>query len=316
MAVFIKNKKGIKKKITKIYNINIKKITNINKGTDNSNFYINTKNKKFILTIFENIKYEYLIRCLRFMVVLNKNGVKTPKQIKNKKHKIFYIKKKPFSIFSIIMGKNIEKIKNIHLYTIGILLARIHNITIKNVRFYIRNRNDFNIIKKKYILIKKLINEEYNFLIRNEIDFQNNNKLRIKKIVCHNDLFRDNVFFNKKEKYISGIIDFYFSGYDYITSDISIIINDWCIKNNNIDKYKVIKLIKSYLKIKEISKKYITSLNMNLRYIALRFLITRIYDIKIKKKVKEYKNKKISTFKKILYKYVKNEFFFKEKYKK
>ncbi|WDR79387.1 phosphotransferase [Candidatus Vidania fulgoroideae] len=320
MAVFFKNKKKIKEEIIKNYNLNIKDIKNINEGTDNSNYLVKTNKLDFILTIFEKIKIKNINKCLNFMIILNLNGIKTPRQIYSKKKKrILYFKKKPYSIFSKIIGTKINKTNRLHIYIIGNLLAKIHKITLKKVDFYIENRNNFYNIKKKFKKIRKKINEEYKFLIENEIIFHEMNMKNNKKTrhcICHSDLFRDNIFFNKKQKYINGIIDFYFSGYEYLISDISIIINDWCIKNNKIEKNKILILIRSYIKKNSLNKKEINNLNTNMRYIALRFLVTRIYDIKIKKKIKEYKNKKINTFKNILYKHIKNEFFYKKKYKK
>ncbi|WDI79404.1 phosphotransferase [Candidatus Vidania fulgoroideae] len=319
MAVFYKNKKNIKKEIKKNYNLNIKYIKNIKEGTDNSNYLVKTNKTNFILTIFEKIKKKNINKCLKFMIILNLNGVKTPKQIySNKRKKILYFEKKPYSIFSKIIGIKINKTNKKNLYIIGNLLAKIHIITLNKIDFYIKNRNKFNNIKKKFKKVREKINEEYKFLIENEISFHEKNikKKKIRQCICHSDLFRDNVFFNKKQKYINGIIDFYFSGYEYLISDISIIINDWCIKNNKIEKNKVLKLIRSYIKKNSLNKEEINNLNINMRYIALRFLITRIYDIKVKKKIKEYKNKKIKTFKNILYKHIKNEFFYKKKYKK
>ena len=45
-----------------------------------------------------------------------------------------------------------------------------------------------------------------------------------------------------KEKNITGILDFYFSCFDYLIYDIAIVINAWCFNNGVFKKKNVMNL--------------------------------------------------------------------------
>ena len=98
--------------------------------------------------------------------------------------------------------------------------------------------------------------------------------------IIHADLFIDNIFF-KKNKF-SGFIDFYFSCNDFLIYELAICINALCFDYKkgkyNLNKNKVLNLIKGYEKVRKISTHEKNSLNTLCRGAALRYLLTRIYD--------------------------------------
>ena len=98
--------------------------------------------------------------------------------------------------------------------------------------------------------------------------------------IIHADLFIDNIFF-KKNKF-SGFIDFYFSCNDFLIYELAICINALCFDYKkgkyNLNKSKVLNLIKGYEKVRKISNNEKNSLNILCRAAALRYLLTRIYD--------------------------------------
>ena len=98
--------------------------------------------------------------------------------------------------------------------------------------------------------------------------------------IIHGDLFIDNVFFKKNR--LHGYIDFYFASNDFFIYEIAICINALCFdkKNNKFifNKLKSKNLIKGYLKLRKLSKKDKSSLNLLCRGAALRYLLTRTYD--------------------------------------
>ena len=78
-----------------------------------------------------------------------------------------------------------------------------------------------------------------NNFIKNELFYVKSNwPKNLPRGIIHADLFPDNVFF--KEKNITGILDFYFSCFDYLIYDIAIVINAWCFNNGVFQKEKML----------------------------------------------------------------------------
>ena len=77
----------------------------------------------------------------------------------------------------------------------------------------------------------------------------------------------------------SGLIDFYFSCYDFLAYDIAITINAWCFDNNGkFDNEKFQSLIAGYQANRSLGHNEKQLMPILLRGAAIRFLITRLYD--------------------------------------
>ena len=96
------------------------------------------------------------------------------------------------------------------------------------------------------------------------------------KGIIHADLFPDNVFFDKKK--ISGILDFYFSCYDFLIYDLAITINAWCFNKGKFNQSFFNKIIKGYQSERKLTEIEKTQFNIIIRGASLRFLLTRLYD--------------------------------------
>ena len=135
------------------------------------------------------------------------------------------------------------------------------------------------------LFLNEIIPNSYQ-IINDEINFINKNwPKNLPKGVIHADLFPDNVLFDSSNK-ITGIIDFYFSCYDFLSYDLAILINAWCFPKNVFNKSFMTNIIKGYetLRVLEIEEK--VKLNILLRGASLRFLLTRLIDAR-----KLFKNK-------------------------
>jgi len=98
------------------------------------------------------------------------------------------------------------------------------------------------------------------------------------KGVIHADLFPDNVFFLGDR--LSGLIDFYFACDDFLTYDLAICLNAWCFELDgsfNITKARA--LLRRYAEVRPLTAAEFAALPLLARGSALRFLLTRLYDI-------------------------------------
>ncbi len=96
--------------------------------------------------------------------------------------------------------------------------------------------------------------------------------------IIHADLFPDNVFFNGDN--LTGIIDFYFACNDFFAYEIAICINAWCFESDgsfNITKAR--HMLSAYRAVRPFSQAELDALPLLCRGSALRFMLTRLYDI-------------------------------------
>ena len=270
------------------YNIlNFLNITPIYDGIQNSNYIINTKNTKYILTIFED---KYVINNINYFLKLlsfcKYNKFNCPAPIIDKNNNLInFINDKPSSLFSFIEGKPFNKeISNIQC--VGKELAKLHLIT-KNFKNNIKirfNINFFNNVINKYKSYFLENNPNLIQIFKDTIkDYKDLNKLYLPKAIIHGDLFPDNVLFKNKNE-IAGFLDFYFSDYNYLISDLAIVIISWCFNSNEKNQYelnykKMNDLLKSYNNIRNIHINEINALYVICKIYCMRFMFTRLLAI-------------------------------------
>ena len=267
------------------YKIKILEIKNIDNGILNSNFYIETKNKKYILRIYEANRT--IDEEKQELILLDKIASFIPvsiaiKNIDNKCISIFNNKK--FALFKYINGNSIVKIDTHIIREIAMNLGKLHSFT-KDFSFEVYNRKTridfdfyYNKIKKSKIDLK-FKNELLN--LANEIN--NFDFSTLPSGVIHGDIFPDNVLLDEYNN-IKVIFDFNESYYAPFIFDIAIIINFW-IKINDFDFFTENNLIRDFLnyysKYRKITKEELKLLDIACKKIALTFIFLRIYKEKI-----------------------------------
>ena len=271
--------------IEKKYKIKILEIKNIDNGILNSNFYIKTKNKKYILRIYEanrtidEEKQELILldRIVDFIPVSI-----AIKNIDNEYISIFNNKK--FALFEYIDGNSITKIDTHIIREIAIYLGKLHSFT-KDISFEKYNRKTRIDLDFYYNEIKK---SEIDFKFKNEL-LNSADKINgfdfsiLPSGVIHGDIFPDNVLLGDYNN-IKVIFDFNESYYAPFIFDIAIVINFW-IKINDFDFFTENNLIRDFLnyysKYRKITKEELKSLDIACKKIALTFIFLRIYKEKI-----------------------------------
>ena len=285
MAVYTKINKESISYINKLFDIEkFIGFQGIKKGIENTNYLLKSKNKKYILTIFEKrVTDKELPFFMKLMENLNNSKINCPKPIKNKEgNYLFKLKNKKACLVTFLEGKDKKNLNIRNCYEIGKIVARIHSIT-KNIKLLRKNSmgiNNLNPLLKGIKLNSKKFGNLEKFLKYNLKDIKRNWPKSLPKGIIHGDLFIDNIFFKKNK--LSGVFDFYFAANDYFMYEIAICINALCFDKKgtrfNINKKKIKSLIKGYENIKKITQKEKKSLNILCRGAAIRYLLTRIYD--------------------------------------
>ncbi|MBD1166216.1 homoserine kinase [Pelagibacterales bacterium SAG-MED07] len=285
MAVYTKINERDISYINRVFEIEkIIDFKGIKQGIENTNYLLRSKNKKFILTIFEKrVVQKEIPFFMKLMDQLNDSKINCPKPQKNKNgNYLIRIKNKTACVVSYLKGKDKKLLNLKNCRDIGKMIAEMH---ISSKKINLSRENSMGIKNLNPLLSsikfksKKFTNIE-KFLKTNFKDIKNNWPKKLPSGIIHGDLFIDNIFFINDK--LSGIIDFYFAANDYFMYEIAICINALCFDKVSskfrINKKKIKNLISGYEIIRKISNKEKKSLNILCRGAAMRYFLTRLYD--------------------------------------
>ena len=287
MAVYTKLNKENIEEILAGYTIGwLKEFKGIEDGIENTNYFLLVDNKKYILTIYEKrVKEKDLPFFSDLMTGLDKENFKCPVPIKNKNNKtVSSYKNKSLMIVSFLEGKAKKILSPDNCKSLGQEVARMHLITKK---FKIQRQNDlsmeswrkiFEQVKDKCINIHKDLPK---LIESNLTDVEKNWPKDLPKGIIHADLISDNSFF--KDNKFNGIIEFYFSCNDFYALEIAICFNALCFdgsKNNlSFNVTKARNFMSGYSQLRKLSDREKESIKVMSQGSALRFLLTRVFDV-------------------------------------
>ena len=286
MAVYTKLSKDKLKVFFSNYNLGkLLNYSEIKEGIENTNYFIQTEKGKYILTLYEKRVDE---KDLPFFISLMKNlfdkKFPSPEPIINKNgNYISEISGKRAAVVSFLDGYSKKNLNPNNCYEVGINTAKLHLIT-KDLAGRRENKLSVKSWRKIYNKVKKDCSKIHPNLIdvieKNLDEIEKNWPEDIPSGIIHADLFPDNIFF-KNDK-LSGIIDYYFSCFDFYAFEIAICLNALCFegKNENLsfNVTKAKKFIEGYSSIRELTGDEKTYLKVLCQGAAIRFLLTRVFD--------------------------------------
>jgi homoserine kinase type II len=131
--------------------------------------------------------------------------------------------------------------------------------------------------------VRPFLPPQQNELLASEIKFQAGfAKVKLPRGAIHGDLFCDNVLF--EDTRVSGIIDFGFAATDALAYDLAIAVNDWCTVNDDpkpgaLDVARVDAMVGGYCVARPFTDDERSLWPVLLRGAALRFWVSRLYDL-------------------------------------
>ena len=267
---------------------NLGKLVNykgIQEGIENTNYLIQTDKGKFILTVYEKRVRE---KDLPFFMGLMKNlfdeNFPCPKPIINKNGSyITEVAKKKAAVISFLDGFSKKELTPDNCHTVGVQTAKLHMIT-RNLKVKRENRLSVNSWRKFYKNVQNDCFKIYPNLAKiikiNLEEIEKNWPKNIPSGIIHADLFPDNIFF--KGNKLTGIIDFYFSCYDFYAFEIAICLNALCFEgqkeNLSFNVTKAKKFVDGYSSVRKLLEEEKKSLKILCQGAAIRFLLTRVFD--------------------------------------
>src|SRR5215831_1989641 len=252
-------------------------------GIENTNYFLTTEKGRYVLTLYERLPPEELPFYLNLMAHLASAGVPAPAPERDRTGALWsFLNGKPASIVARLEGKPVGDPDVEHCAAVGEALARLH-LAAKHYRGRLGNRRGLGWWRQAARAVRPFLTSEQNALIATELKHQSAfAKVRLPRGAIHGDLFCDNVLF--VDGRVSGIIDFGFAATDALAYDVAITVNDWCTVLDGpdagvLDPERTRALVSAYDALRPLGFEERTQWSSLLRAAALRFWLSRLYDL-------------------------------------
>ena len=252
-------------------------------GIENTNYFADTDQGQYVLTLFERLTFEQLPFYLHLMKHLAERGIPVPDPAPDKSGEILHaLKGKPAAVVNKLRGNSELQPTGAHCAQVGAMLARMH---LAGQDFHLEQPNlrSLSWWNSVFPAVAPHVTPGQRDLLLSELAYQNHmaessNYKALPRGVVHADLFRDNVMFEDGE--LTGFFDFYFAGNDTFLFDISVCLNDWCIDlaSGQHDAARAHTFLSAYQSVRPLIEKERALLPGMLRAGALRFWISRLWD--------------------------------------
>jgi homoserine kinase type II len=256
----------------------------ITSGIENTNFFLTTSRGQFVLTVFERLGTEHLPFYLGLMKHLALRDLPVPEPAMTTGGSLLsHVRGKPAAVVSRLPGHAVLDPTEAHCAQVGQFLARMHEQA-RDFPIFQPNLRGIGWWKSALPKLEPLIPQRQFQELAEEVIFQDGfvRSVQFERLPSgpiHADLFRDNVLFDGD--HIGGVIDFYFAGCSIWLFDLAVTVNDWCVDpdSGEFDAARVLALLRAYHAVRPLTALEHGSWRTALRAAALRFWISRLYDL-------------------------------------
>ena len=257
-------------------------------GIENTNYFADTTRGRYVLTLFERLTHAQLPFYLQLMKHLADRGIPVPGPQADARGAILHtVCDKPAAVVDRLPGRQHLAPDAAHCAMVGATLARMHRAA---AEFPLQQPNLRGLAwwAETVPVIVPFVGEAQRALLESELAFQQQLAASaayatLPRGAVHADLFRDNVMFEAGPggDRLSGFFDFYFAGIDTLLFDIAVCLNDWCIdlESGRLDEQRATAFVAAYDGERALSSAERRALPALMRAGALRFWISRLWDL-------------------------------------
>ncbi len=252
-------------------------------GIENTNYFLTADKGRFVLTLYERLPAEELPFYLNLMAHLARNGVQAPAPQTDRSGALWsFLNGKPAGLVTRLDGVPALQPDTAQCAAAGETLARMH-CAVANYRGRLTNRRGPGWWRQAARAVRSFLSSEQNTLLAAEIKFQTGfARMKVPRGAIHGDLFCDNVLFDRGK--VSGVIDFGFAATDALAYDLAIAVNDWCTvaegaKAGALASDRVDAMVLAYARVRALNEEERAAWPGLLRAAALRFWLSRLYDL-------------------------------------
>ena len=274
-------------------------------GIENSNFFVDTERGRYVLTLFERLDGQQLPFYLGLMHHLAAAGIPCPDPVPGRDGAALRtLNGKPAALVTRLRGRSDMHPGPDQCAQIGGILARMH-LAAADYDGSQPNLRGLAWWREATPRVLPFLEDDQARLLRDELEAQSAFAASaacaaLPASAVHADLFRDNALF--EDGRLGGIIDFYFAGRDTWLFDLAVTCNDWCIDDveGSFDASRLQALLQAYVGVRAPTSAEREAWPMMLRAAALRFWLSRLYDLHLPRPAEMVTPKDPTHFERIL----------------
>jgi homoserine kinase type II len=281
----------------------------IGAGIENSNFFVDTEGGRFVLTLFERLSATDLPFYLGLMHHLAEHGIACPDPVPARDGRLLStLCGKPAALVTRLGGRDCARPSVAHCAIVGEVLARMH-LAARDYRGTLPNLRGIDWWIETTPKVLPFLSSGQAALLEDELQAQRRfaataHYASLPRSAVHADLFRDNVLFDEGgdgNLRLGGVIDFYFAGVDTWLFDLAVAANDWCTESDGrFDPTRLAALTGAYRSVREPGAGELEAWQMMLRAGALRFWLSRLFDLHLPRPAEIVTPKNPAEFERIL----------------
>jgi len=252
-------------------------------GIENTNYFVTTslqggEDKRWVLTLFENLKQHELPYFCDLTRHLEQDGFKVPAPVVNRMGgSVFCLKGKAGVLVPCLIGASLDEPSSQSCTFVGVYLAGMH-LSLRSFSQRRAVQRDIAWMKGQLEKLEgKMDLSEFEVLqgyFRRYCAYQPH-LLDCPQGTIHGDLFRDNVLFDNGA--VSGVFDFYHACDATFMFDLAVVANDWAMGANGMhDKERLSSLCEGYQSERPWTDKEKVMWPFCLELAALRFWLSRL----------------------------------------
>lgn len=255
-------------------------------GIENTNYFADTAQARYVLTLFERLTATQLPYYLRLLAHLAAHGIAVPNPAADPSGQVLHsLCGKPAAIVNLLAGACELSPSPAHCAQVGDMLARMHLVG----RSFAMQQDNLRAIpwwNDTVPVVLPHLEGAQATLLRSELAYQNHVATLVAYAALprgpiHADLFRDNVMFAPGAMpVLSGFFDFYFAGNDVWVFDLAVTLNDWCVDlgTGECHAERTQAFLLAYEAVRPLEAAERSLLSAMLRAAALRFWLSRLWD--------------------------------------
>ena len=255
----------------------------ITAGIENTNYFADTAQGRYVLTLFERLSFEQLPFYLHLMKHLAQHSVPVPDPQADASGEILHtLCGKPAAVVNRLSGSHQLAPDASHCESVGAMLARMH-LAGQDYPRHQPNLRGLAWWGETVPVVAPFLAPTLRALIESELAFQQQlgasaAYAALPRGPIHADLFRDNVMFEGHQ--LTGFFDFYFAGVDTFLFDIAVCLNDWCtdLESGRLAEDRAVAFVAAYDAVRALSSGERRLMPALMRAAALRFWVSRLWD--------------------------------------
>jgi homoserine kinase type II len=259
----------------------------IRSGIENTNYYANTAQGQWVLTLFERLGRDQLPYYLALMQHLAQRGIPVPAPQAGAGGELLHtVAGKPAAVVTRLPGSHRLGPDVDHCRQVGEMLARTH-VAGADFKLHQPHLRGLAWWAETVPVVRPFVSNEQAALLKDELAFQQQVAASaagqaLPRGPIHADLFRDNAMFDETagEDRLCGFFDFYFAGTDALLFDVAVCLNDWCadVDSGRLDDDRAAAFMTAYQAVRPLAGPEVRLMPALLRAAAFRFWLSRLWD--------------------------------------